>query len=186
MLLHQRKRLLLSCVVANNKLNKQAAIPAALLLLLSFSLGCGDGTDGSNAVKRVTLTGNYVTSLTGQGWNLEGDRLARDSADADFELTMTMVISLFPNQPQVAFCEQTPLREGEGFKHVEEVPSTVLDCPSWGPAYLGGNSPSISERVGGRGFIVRNRSGVPVAKLMTVSASNIKADVNVTFDIMRL
>lgn len=160
---------------------------AAAVMLSIFAFSCGDGGKGStDGIKRVTLTGNYVTSTTGQGWSLDSEQIARNSGDADFSLTMKMVISLKPNQPQVGFCEQTPPMGAGGFKHIKEVPSDFASCNDWTLAYLGGNSPLISETFSGRGFIVRNRDAVPIAKLMTVSASIDRGDVRVTFDIVKL
>ena len=166
--------------------------PARRALLLSFgalvfALGCGGGSDPSTGeVKRVTLTGNYLTSTTGQGWNLEDGRVATDTADADFQLTMTMVIMLFPNKPQVGFCQRQPPGGAAGFARVEDVPGDVAGCTSWAPADLGGNTPVVANSIGGQGYLVRDRNAVPIAKLRTVSGSIVGADVAVTFDIVKL
>lgn len=162
------------------------AAPAAVVVL-AFALGCADGGGGpAGGARRVTLTGNYLTSTTGQGWNLGGGRIARDSADADFELMMTMVILLFPSQPQVGFCEQQPPGGVGGFTRVQDVSGDPAGCTAWTAADLGGNSPVVANSIGGQGFIVRNRDAVPVAKLMTVSGSIVGADVQVTFDLLKL
>jgi hypothetical protein len=175
-------------VVASGQTTVRPASPArsaasAAAVVLALVIGCADG---GAEVKRVTLTGNYLTGATGQGWNLESGRIARDAADADFELTMTMVISLFPSQPQVGFCRQVPAGGVGGFKRVEDVPSDLGGCPSWSAAQLGGTSPYIADSIAGQGFVVRDRNAIPMAKVMTVSGSNIQADVRVTFDMVKL
>ena len=169
--------------VRRTRVGRAALVATAALV---FTLGCGDTKrdDGSvDGVERVTLTGNYLTSLTGQGWNLESGRITNEPADVDFALSMTMVIMLHPRQPEVGFCEPGGVSK---FERVEDVPSDASGCTGWGSADLGGNSPVIADSVAGRGFIVRNRDAVPVAKLMIVSASVVEADVQVTFDIAKL
>jgi len=158
----------------------------AIHMMFALTLGCGEAErdNGSvDGVQRVTLTGNYVKSSTGQGWNLESGRITNEAEDVDFALSMAMVIMLHPRQPQVGFCE---LGGVDAFERVEDVPSDASGCTDWGSADLGGNSPVIADYVAGRGFIVRNRDAVPVAKLMIVSASVVEADVQVTFDIDKL
>ena len=167
---------------------------AAVMLALAFGCGGGDGAGAGDAaagdwaaggVQRGTLTGNYLTSTTGQGWDLATGRLASNAADADFALSMAMVISLSPRKPQVGFCKRQPPGGAAAFTRVEEIPSDVAGCASWSLADLGGNSPLFENYVRGHGFIVRDRNAMPVARLMAVSGSVVAADVTVTFDIMK-
>jgi hypothetical protein len=148
--------------------------------------GPGDAStvDLGSGVKRVTLRGNYAESLQGQGWNFASGRIAVSSADADFELAMTMVISLFPSKPGVGFCKKSPPPGAARFMRVEEISGDAASCENWEPAYLGGNSPLIAESIAGQGFLVRDRNSRPVARLLTVSGSIVAADVVVTFDIV--
>jgi hypothetical protein len=154
--------------------------------------GSGGG-GGSNVVdlpggiKRVTLTGNYVQSSSGSGWNLATSMFTSGEAGSDFHLSMAMVVSLFPtSSTMVAFCERTPPGGMARFARVEDVPSDVAACGTWAPAYLGGTTAHTQSIYDGQGFIVRDAAGVPRSKLLTVADSIIDADVSVTFDIVNL
>lgn len=102
---------------------------AAAAMLLFLAIGCGDGPkESSGRIRRVTLTGNYATDQTGQGWSIDREQIPGDAGDADFNLKMRLLIALVPSQPQVGFCELTPPAGGGGFKHVEEIPSNLDSC----------------------------------------------------------
>jgi hypothetical protein len=156
-----------------------------LAAVLATTLGCGAGTPDAG-VKRVTLTGNYLQGIRGQGWNLAAGQIAASLADADFSLFMTVVIQLAPEQEGVGFCERSPPAGATRFARVEDVAGDPASCTSWGGAVLGGNSPSVAEGFAGAGFLVRDRNRAPVARLMIVSASIVEANVTVTFDLLRL
>lgn len=135
--------------------------------------------------KRVTLTCCNPPGIRGEGWNLAAGQVAADPADADFVLLMGNVVSLAGSPPMVAFCERTPPGGALEFLHVGEVPSDTAGC-RWGPASLGGNTADVASHIGGRGFIVRDRTGVPAGRLLIVSASGCCGRFALTFDITGL
>jgi hypothetical protein len=166
---------------------------AAAMLATLFVTGCGDRApsigspgviDQPGGVKRVTLDGNYVAGTT-QGWNLATRTITEGSADSDFHLVMAMVISLFPTTPMTAFCQKMPATGAPPFARVEDVPGDTTGC-SWGTGYLGGNSEHSVSNFDGIAFVVRDRNGAAVAKLLMISDAIVAADVTVTFDIVGL
>jgi hypothetical protein len=170
----------------------------SMIALAVLALGCGSGGTMPAArdaaaglpeipagAKRVILTCCDTVGLMGEGWILETGQVTADTAEADFRASRAQVISLFPNKPQVAFCDKGPAPGAPRYAHVGEVPSETASCTSWGPAYLGGDSSSFAQHYPGQAFVVRNRNGVPVAKLLTVSAST-QPGLALTFDIIKL
>ena len=71
------------------------------------------------------------------------------------------------------------------YARVEDVPGDTTGC-NWTTGYLGGNSEHTASQYDGMGFLVRDRNGVAVAKLLTISDAIVAADVTVTFDIVGL
>jgi len=154
--------------------------------VLLVALGCSRAgyEDLPGGVKRVTLTVDGYDHH-GDGWNLAKGRVAEDAGDADFYLFKKMVIGLGSDKPQVGFCRKLTPEGSIEFTRVEDIPVDIDGC-NWLPAQLGGNHPEIASYAGGRGFLVRDASATPVARLRTVAASIDGNCVTVIFDILGL
>ena len=168
-----------------------------LVLPLAVALGaCADDSpagpgsqmgiiDLPGGGKRVTLTGNYVESLEGQGWDLPGGRITPDKVGSDFHLMATMVVMLTYNEQPAGFCKQLPAGGGVTFASIEEIPADTAGC-NWTSAQLGGNFEHGDSTWTGQGYLFRDRTGTVAAKLRIVADYVIAADVGVTFDIIGL
>lgn len=168
-----------------------------LVVLLAVVLGaCADDSpagpgsptgiiDLGGGVKRVTLTGNYVVSLEGQGWDLAAARITPDPVGSDFHLLATMVVQLTYSAQPAGFCKQSPGGGGVTFASLDEVPVDSASC-SWTSAQLGGNFEHSDSAWTGQGYLFRDREAAIKAKLRIVSDYVIGPDVSVTFDIVGL
>jgi hypothetical protein len=141
--------------------------------------------DLGGGVKRVTLTGNYVADLEGQGWDLAAARITPDPVGSDFHLRATMVVQLTYNEQPAGFCKQSPVGGGVTFASLDDIPVDSAGC-NWTSAQLGGNFEHSDSSWTGQGYLFRDRSGAVVAKLRIVSDYVIGPDVGVTFDIVGL
>ncbi len=133
--------------------------------------------------KRVTLTGNYLADLNGQGWDLAAGRITPAAAGSDFHVLATMVVQLTYDEQPAGFCRKQPAGGGTLFARVEDVPGEAAGC-NWTSAQLGGNSAHADSEWAGQGYLFRDRTGVVKARLMIVDDYVIDADFGVTFDII--
>ena len=168
-----------------------------LVLLLAVALGaCMDdsaaGPGATTAIidlpgggKRVTLTGNYVADLEGEGWDLAAGRITPDPVGSDFHLIATMVVQLTYSEQPAGFCRKQPAGGGTTFAALDDIPDDTASC-NWTSAQLGGNFEHSDSSWTGQGYLFRDRTGATKAKLRIVADSVIAADVSVTFDIVGL
>jgi len=173
------------------------AVSRWLALPLVVALGaCGDSSpagpgaqtgviDLPGGVKRVTLTGNYVADLAGQGWDLAAGRITPDEVGSDFHVRATMVVSLTYNEQPAGFCRKQPAGGGTVFTSLGDVPGDAAGC-NWTSAELGGNSEHGDSQWAGQGYLFRDTAGVVRAKLLIADDYVIGGDFGVTFDIINL
>ena len=169
-----------------------------LFLLLAVTLGaCADNSPAGPASqpgvidlmgggKRVTLTGNYVADLDGQGWDVAAGRITPDPVGSDFHLVMTMVVQFTVTEQPAGFCRKQPAGGGTTFPRVQDIPEDAASCTSWSSAQFGGNTEHSESMWAGQAYLWRDRAGAVTAKLLIVDDQAIDADVAVTFDIIGL
>lgn len=140
----------------------------------------------AGGAKRVTLTGNYVADLNGQGWDLAAGRITPDEVGSDFHLLATMVVQLTFSEQPAGFCRKQPAGGGTTFARLEDVPGDAATCTTWSSAQFGGNSEHSESMWAGQAYLFRDRAGVVRAKLLIVDDYVIGGDFGVTFDIIGL
>jgi hypothetical protein len=168
--------------------------PVALLLVALGACGeesaAGPGSqsgviDLAGGGKRVTLTGNYLADLNGQGWDVTAGRITPDEVGSDFHVAATMVVQLTFTEQPAGFCRKQPAGGGTLFARLEDVPGDTAGC-NWTSAQLGGNSDHDDSQWAGQGYLFRDRAGAVAARLMIVDDYVIAGDFGVTFDIIGL
>jgi hypothetical protein len=158
-------------------------------LVVAALPSCGSSGESQTAVpsehprgeERVVLTG--MTAVSAQGYDVTQGRVVNDgknSAEADFFLSMTMIISLFPAQSPAGFCQMPG-----SFSSAAEIPVETSGC-NWHLIDLGGNSPHIDDSHVNQGWLFQDRSGTLAGKLRMVGAVVEVDSTQVTFDFLRL
>ena len=142
--------------------------------------------DLPGGAKRVTLTGNYVADLDGQGWDLATARITPDEVGSDFHLLATMVVQLTFNEQPAGFCRKQPAGGGTTFARLEDVPGDAASCTTWSSAQFGGNFEHSESMWAGQAYLFRDTASVVRAKLLLVDDYVIGGDFGVTFDIIGL
>ena len=142
--------------------------------------------DLPGGAKRVTLTGNYVADLDGQGWDLATARITPDEVGSDFHLLATMVVQLTFTEQPAGFCRKQPAGGATTFARLEDVPGDAASCTAWSSAQFGGNSEHSESMWAGQAYLFRDRASVVRAKLLLVDDYVISGDFGVTFDIIGL
>ena len=144
-------------------------------------VGCGSAGDG----RRFTLAGDNV-SAAAPAFDVNAARIVADGQndpEADFYLSLTMVVMLYPTTPEGGLC----LR-GTGLARAEDidVPADLATCTFFG-AMLGGNGPHPDSMYAGDGYLVRDRQGALAGKLLIVTNRILPGGrAEVMFDFLRL
>lgn len=142
------------------------------------------GADGESGVRHVVLVGDYAQGTFGQGYDVRTGTVVEGGTanlKADFYLSMKMIISLFtPDATGGTFC-----LKGLDLQRVADVPPDPTGC-TWGLADLGGNAHHAESTHAGHGYLVRDRAGTLLGRVLIVTdTAGPGSHIEVAFDWLR-
>jgi hypothetical protein len=157
-----------------------AAVAVAAALAAA---ACGSSSPAADG-RRFVLAGGNIAG-TNAGFDVNAGRVVADGEndpDADFYLSLTMIVSLFPATPEGGLCAR-----GTGLARVEDVdvPADLASC-TFTLVDLGGNAPHAESRHAGEGYVVKDRQGALGGRLLIVSDRLLDdGTAEVAFDFLR-